>query len=86
VVAMPCVELFHAQDEAYRHSVLPQGVPRVSVEAGSTWFWRAVVGDRGLAIGIDSFGESAPAPQLYEHFGLTAVHVAQRALSLVEAG
>jgi transketolase len=82
---MPCVELFYAQDEAYRDMVLPQGVPRVSVEAGSTWFWRSVVGDRGVAIGIDSFGESAPAQQLYEHFGLTAAQVAQRALALVEA-
>jgi transketolase len=85
VVSMPCVEVFYAQDEAYRNMVLPQGVPRVSVEAGSTWFWRSVVGDKGLAIGIDSFGESAPAQQLYEHFGLSPAQVVQRALSLVEA-
>jgi transketolase len=82
---MPCVEVFYAQDAAYRHQVLPQGVPRVSVEAGVTWFWRAVVGDRGLTIGIDSYGESAPAPQLAEHFGLTAAQVAARVLSLLEA-
>jgi transketolase len=85
VVSMPCVEVFYAQDAAYRQQVLPQGVPRVSVEAGITWFWRAVVGEQGLAIGIDSFGESAPAPQLAEHFGLTAAHVAARVLALLEA-
>jgi transketolase len=85
VVSMPCVEAFYAQDEAYRNSVLPPDVPRLSVEAGVTWFWRAVVGDKGKAVGLDSFGESAPAPQLYEHFGLTAARVAQCALSLIEA-
>ena len=85
VVSMPCVEVFYAQDTAYRNHVLPQGLPRVSVEAGVTWFWLAVVGDGGAAIGIDSFGESAPAPQLYEHFGLSAAHVTARALALVEA-
>jgi transketolase len=82
---MPCVEVFYAQDAAYRNQVLPQGVPRVSVEAGATWFWRAVVGDQGLAIGIDSFGESAPAPQLYEHFGLSPAYVVARILALLEA-
>jgi transketolase len=85
VVSMPCVEAFHAQDEAYRSMVLPHGVPRVSVEAGVTWFWHAIVGDKGSTVGIDSFGESASAQQLYAHFDLTAAHVAQRALTLIEA-
>ena len=76
VVSMPCVETFYAQNAAYRDSVLPPGVPRVSVEAGVTWFWRAVVGEHGIAVGIDSFGESAPAEQLYAHFGITAGYVA----------
>ncbi len=76
VVSMPCVELFYAQDAAYRDTVLPPGLPRVSVEAGGTWFWRGVVGEQGLALGIDSFGESAPAEALYQHFGLTPAHVA----------
>jgi transketolase len=83
VVSMPCVEVFHAQDRAYRDSVLPAGVPRVSIEAGVTWFWRGVVGDTGIALGIDSFGESAPADQLYAHFGLTAPAMADAAASLV---
>ena len=84
VVSMPCVEVFHAQDAAYRDAVLPAGLPRVSIEAGVTWFWRGVVGDRGIALGIDSFGESAPADQLYAHFGLTAQAMADAAGSLLD--
>jgi transketolase len=83
VVSMPCVELFYAQDSGYRQQVLPPGVPRLSIEAGVTWTWRSVVGDSGVAIGIDTFGESAPAPQLYRHFGLTAESVAARARDLL---
>jgi len=81
VVALPCVELFDAQDKAYRDSVLPPGVPRVSVEAGVTWFWRALA---DTTVGIDSFGESAPAEQLYAHFGITAARVAACARALVD--
>lgn len=83
VVSMPCVELFYAQDATYRDRVCPPGIPRVSIEAGVTWFWRAVVGERGIAVGIDSFGESAPADQLYEHFNLTPAHVADCALTVI---
>jgi transketolase len=80
---MPCVEVFQAQDAAYRAGVLPPGVPRVSVEAGVTWFWRGVVGDNGVALGMDTFGESAPAADLYRHFGLTPAHVAASADALI---
>jgi len=86
VVSMPCVERFFAQDAVYREAVLPAGVPRVSVEAGVTWFWRAVVGERGTALGIDGFGESAPAEALYQHFGLTPAHVADAARALAGGG
>lgn len=64
LVSMPCVELFQAQDSAWRDAVLPPGVPCVSTEAGVTWLWRGTVADGGLALGIDSFGESAPAADL----------------------
>ena len=84
LVSMPSVEAFYAQDKAYRASVLPAGVPRVSVEAGVTWYWRAVVGDGGLALGIDTFGESAPAAELYAHFGLTPADVAAGAMTVIE--
>ncbi|WP_408591597.1 transketolase [Novosphingobium sp.] len=79
VVSMPSWELFDAQDAAYRADVLPADVLRVSIEAGVTTGWQKYVGD-GLTIGIDSFGASAPAEVLYDHFGLTAAKIAPRIL------
>ena len=72
VVSMPCWSLFDKQDAAYRADVLPQGVLRVSIEAGTTLGWERYTGDTGLRFGIDSFGASAPIDALYAHFGLTA--------------
>jgi transketolase len=71
VVSFPCWELFDAQDAAYRADLLPADALKVSIEAGVTFGWQKYVGD-GLTIGIDSFGASAPADVLYDHFGLTA--------------
>lgn len=75
VVSMPCTNLFDRQDAAWRRSVLPTGVPRIAIEAGGTDFWRKYTGAaddaRAAVIGLDCFGESAPAAQLYEHFGIT---------------
>ncbi len=71
VVSMPSTNSFDRQDAAYKASVLTKGLPRVAVEAGVTDFWRKYVGLEGAVIGIDSFGESAPAPALYKHFGIT---------------
>ena len=76
VVSMPSTDVFDRQDAAYREAVLPRGMPRVAVEAGVTDFWRKYVGLEGAAIGIDTYGESAPAPELYTHFGITAENVA----------
>ena len=76
VVSMPAVDVFEAQDEAYRESVLPGAVRnRVAVEAGVTDYWAKYVGLDGKVIGIDRFGESAPGPKLYEYFGITADNV-----------
>lgn len=72
VVSMPCTEVFDAQDSAYKAAVLPKGVPRVAVEAGVTDFWYKYVGLDGAVVGIDTYGESAPAGVLFKHFGLTA--------------
>ncbi|MBK1733992.1 transketolase [Halorhodospira abdelmalekii] len=83
VVSMPSLERFKAQDAAYREAVLPAGVPRLIVEAAATDLWRGLAGDRGAVMGIDTFGESAPAPQLYEHFGLTAERVVETAQRLL---
>ncbi len=76
VVSMPCTEVFDAQDEEYKESVLPSSVTaRVAVEAGVTDFWYKYVGTGGRVIGIDRFGESAPAGELFKHFGFTVENV-----------
>ena len=75
--------LFDRQDAAYRASVLPPGVPRVAVEAGATDLWRKYVGLDGAVVGIDRFGESAPAGDLFRHFGFTPQHVAGAVRRLV---
>ena len=79
VVSMPSTSVFDRQDAAYREQVLPRGVPRVAVEAGVTDYWRKYVGLEGAVIGIDRFGESAPAGELFKFFGFTAERVAQAA-------
>ena len=72
VVSMPSCFVFDRQDAAYKTDVLPKGVRRVAIEAGVTDYWRKYVGLDGAVIGIDTFGESAPAGVLYKHFGITA--------------
>jgi transketolase len=73
LVSLPSWELFAAQPTDYRESVLPAAVTaRVSIEAATTFGWHRWVGDRGVAIGIDHFGASAPAERLFQEFGLTA--------------
>ncbi len=83
VVSMPATMVFDRQEPAYRAEVLPGGVPRVAVEAGATDGWRKYVGavddTAGAVVGIDRFGESAPAGALFKHFGFTPEHVAEAA-------
>jgi len=85
VVSLPSWELFRAQDRKYRDSVLPPSVrARVAIEAGVEMGWREWIGQDGAFIGMTGFGASAPAPQLFEHFGITAeavVRETQRILS-----
>ncbi len=76
VVSMPSTNVFDRQDVAYRASVLPKGLPRIAVEAGVPDFWRKYVGLDGAVIGIDRYGESAPAGELFKYFGFTAESVA----------
>ena len=78
VVSMPCWTLFDAQDEAYRADILPANVLRVSIEAGTTLGWERYTGPTGLRIGLDRFGASAPAEDLFERFGFTAEAIAPR--------
>jgi transketolase len=77
VVSMPSTTTFDRQDPAYRARVLPHALPAVAVEAGVSAFWHKYVGREGAVVGIDRFGESAPAGELFRHFGLTAERVAE---------
>jgi len=84
VVSMPCVDLFDKQDAAYKESVLPANVTaRAAIEAGATGLWYKYVGLNGAVIGMDCFGESAPAKELFEYFGITAAKLAEAAKGLV---
>jgi transketolase len=84
VVSMPCTDVFDEQPLEYRESVLPGWCrARVAVEAASTDFWAKYVGFDGEAIGMNTFGASAPAPQLFEHFGITVAHVVEAARRVV---
>jgi len=84
LVSMPCLELFDAQSDSYKESVLPSAVRRrISIEAGSTLGWYKYVGLDGKTIGIDEFGLSAPYAALYEHFQITAQRVVDEAHKLL---
>jgi len=84
VVSMPCFELFDAQDDAYRESVLPRAVrARVAVEAGVRQGWEGDVGFDGGYVTLDRFGASAPAEELYEKLGITAAHVVSEAKRVI---
>ena len=75
VVSMPCTNVFDTQPQPYRDSVLTPGVPRVAIEAGLREGWWRYVGSGGAVVGIDTFGASAPAKKLFEHFGFTPENV-----------
>lgn len=75
VVSMPCTALFDEQDMAWKEHVLPRGIRRIAIEAGHPDFWRKYVGLEGDVIGINRFGESAPAPEVYELLGITVDHL-----------
>jgi transketolase len=85
VVSMPSTELFDLQPADYREDILPdvsnREILRVSIEAGTTFGWERYTGLHGLRIGIDRFGASAPASDLYDHFGLTAPKITERVLA-----
>jgi len=85
VVSMPCIDLFEEQDDEYKESVLPFDVhARLSLEASSPYGWHKYTGGKGIVMGIDRFGESAPFEEVYEHLGLTAEKVVENSLSLLK--
>jgi transketolase len=75
VVSMPCTNVFDRQPQAYQDAVLPLSLPAVAVEAAQPDFWRKYVGRTGQVIGMPTFGESAPAKDLYNHFGITVAAI-----------
>jgi len=80
VVSMPCTDLFDSQSDEYRKQVLPSDITaRVVIEAGVTENWWRYAGERGQVVGINRFGESAPAPELFEHFGFSTDNVVAKA-------
>ena len=79
VVSMPSMELFDSQDKSYRDSILPSSISkRISIEAGSTMPWYKYIGSDGIAIGIDRYGASSPAKEIFENYGLTAEKIVRR--------
>jgi transketolase len=83
VVSMPSTNVFDRQDQAYKDSVLPKGLPRIVIEAGVTDGWWKYVGGEGAVIGLDRFGESAPAGTLFKEFGFTVANVVKAVESFI---
>jgi len=84
VVSMPSFKIFEEQDEAYKLSIFPHGVPKISLEAGATMGWWKYIGREGVAIGLDRFGASAPAPLIQNNLGISAAHVVEAAKKLLQ--
>jgi len=83
VVSMPSTNVFDRQDAAYKATVLPKGLPKIAIEAGVTDGWWKYVGGEGAVIGLDRFGESAPAGQLFKEFGFTVANVVKAVESFI---
>jgi transketolase len=81
-VSMPCLEFFDRQPQSYRDSVLPPGVPRIAVEAAAPQSWYRWVGDKGVVIGLERFGASAPYQRVYQELGLTVDRIVDAARNL----
>lgn len=84
VVSMPCTELFDAQDKEYRYNILCNNSIKVAVEAAMNYGWERYIGAHGIFVGMESFGESAPADELYKHFGITSERVVESVLNKLE--
>jgi transketolase len=81
---MPSTTEFDRQSPEYRNSVLPEALPKVAVEAGVRDYWRKYVGTQGAVVGIDRYGESAPAADLFKHFGFTPDNIVKVVRSIVQ--
>jgi transketolase len=83
-ISMPSFKLFEEQSEEYKMSIFPHGTPKISLEAGATMGWWKYIGREGIAIGLDRFGASAPAPLVQDKLGISAAHVVEAAKKLVK--
>ena len=83
VISMPCQDIFDQQTLSYKKKILNETKFKISIEAASTDCWKKYIGTNGLAFGIDSFGKSAPYKDIYKHFGLTAINIANKSKKLV---
>jgi transketolase len=81
---MPCQDLFDLQTNSYKQKIINETKMKISIEAASTDCWKKYVGNDGLAFGIDAFGKSAPYKEIYNHFGLTVVNIANKSKKLVK--
>ena len=80
---MPCQDLFDQQAVSYKKRILDETNIKISIEAASTDCWKKYVGNNGITFGIDKFGKSAPYKEIYKHFGLTAVNIANKSKKLI---
>ncbi len=84
VISFPCMSIFDKQEASYKNQILDETEHKISIEASNPSSWYKYVGNKGIAMGIESFGESAPYKQLYKHFKLTSDDVVHRALKLIK--
>ena len=83
VISMPCQDLFDQQAVSYKKRILDETNIKISIEAASTDCWKKYVGNNGITFGIETFGKSAPYKEIYKHFGLTAVNIANKSKKLI---
>jgi transketolase len=84
VISMPSFKIYEEQDEAYKTALMPEGTPKIAVEAGATMGWWKYVGHNGGIIGVDKFGASAPGPKVMEEYGITVEHIVKLAKKLLK--
>ena len=84
VISMPCMELFDLQSNRYKNKILNETKLKISIEAGSSEYWKKYVGDFGMTFGIDAFGKSAPFKDIYKYFGLVSSNISMKLKKVIE--
>ena len=83
VISMPSMELFDQQSKLYKNKILNEAKFKISIEAGSSDYWKKYVGSSGLTFGINEFGKSAPYKDIFKHFGLTASNIVSKTKKMI---